>query len=394
MYQVERHVIKDNRYEEICHKSGLLYNYCLYAFRQGVFTGNYIKEYELSTKLGKENQYDFRNLPCHVSRNVIKQVSENIKSWIRAKKEYEKHPDKFQRRPKLPDYKNGKKLNIVVFDELSCRIKEDGCVHFVKNIIKPIRTKVKPDELIQIRIIPEATCFIVEIVYERKETDLGLDKDNFLSIDLGLNNLCACVSNVVESFIINGKIAKSVNQWYNKKKAKLMSFVGNKGTSNKIKRITLLRNYWIEDKLHKISRYIVNFCRSNNIGTIIIGFNKGWKNKINIGKRNNQHFVSIPHSKLINKIVYKAKLLGINVIIHEESYTSKIDHLAFEPLKKQESYLGKRKKRGLFQSSIGKLINSDINGAIGIARKVIGDSFIGKIIDSGFVFNPIRLNVL
>lgn len=171
MYQVERHVIKDNRYEEICHKSGLLYNYCLYAFRQGVFTGNYIKEYELSTKLGKENQYDFRNLPCHVSRNVIKQVSENIKSWIRAKKEYEKHPDKFQRRPKLPDYKNGKKLNIVVFDELSCRIKEDGCVHFVKNIIKPIRTKVKPDELIQIRIIPEATCFIVEIVYERKETD-------------------------------------------------------------------------------------------------------------------------------------------------------------------------------------------------------------------------------
>lgn len=394
MYQVERHVIKDNRYEEICHKSGLLYNYCLYAFRQGVFTGNYIKEYELSTKLGKENQYDFRNLPCHVSRNVIKQVSENIKSWIRAKKEYEKHPDKFQRRPKLPDYKNGKKLNIVVFDELSCRIKEDGCVHFVKNIIKPIRTKVKPDELIQIRIIPEATCFIVEIVYERKETDLGLDKDNFLSIDLGLNNLCACVSNVVESFIINGKIAKSVNQWYNKKKAKLMSFVGNKGTSNKIKRITLLRNCWIEDKLHKISRYIVNFCRSNNIGTIIIGLNKGWKNKINIGKRNNQHFVSIPHSKLINKIVYKAKLLGINVIIHEESYTSKIDHLAFEPLKKQESYLGKRKKRGLFQSSIGKLINSDINGAIWIARKVIGDSFIGKIIDSGFVFNPIRLNVL
>lgn len=394
MYQVERHVIKDNRYEEICHKSGLLYNYCLYAFRQGVFTGNYIKEYELSTKLGKENQYDFRNLPCHVSRNVIKQVSENIKSWIRAKKEYEKHPDKFQRRPKLPDYKNGKKLNIVVFDELSCRIKEDGCVHFVKNIIKPIRTKVKPDELIQIRIIPEATCFIVEIAYERKETDLGLDKDNFLSIDLGLNNLCACVSNVVESFIINGKIAKSVNQWYNKKKAKLMSFVGNKGTSNKIKRITLLRNCWIEDKLHKISRYIVNFCRSNNIGTIIIGLNKGWKNKINIGKRNNQHFVSIPHSKLINKIVYKAKLLGINVIIHEESYTSKIDHLAFEPLKKQESYLGKRKKRGLFQSSIGKLINSDINGAIGIARKVIGDSFIGKIIDSGFVFNPIRLNVL
>lgn len=187
---------------------------------------------------------------------------------------------------------------------------------------------------------------------------------------------------------------KSVNQWYNKKKAKLMSFVGNKGTSNRIRKITLFRNCWIEDKLHKISRYIVDFCKSNNIGTIIIGLNKEWKNEINIGKRNNQHFVSIPHSKLIDKIVYKANLLGIEVITHEESYTSKIDHLAFEPLKKQESYLGKRKKRGLFQSSVGKLINADINEAIGIARKVVGDSFIGKIIDSGFVFNPVRINIL
>ena len=232
-------------------------------------------------------------------------------------------------------------------------------------------------------------------VYKRQEIDLGLDKDNFLSIDLGLNNLCSCISNVgLIPFIVNGRIMKSFNQWYNKKKAKLMSFVGDRGSSNRVRRITLFRNCWIEDKLHKISRYIVNFCRSNNIGTIIIGLNKEWKQEINIGRRNNQHFVSIPHSKLIDKIVYEAKLLGINVVIHEESYTSKIDHLAFEPLKKQESYLGKRKKRGLFQSSIGKLINADINGSIGIARKVIGDSFIGKIIDSGFVFNPIRVNTL
>lgn len=236
---------------------------------------------------------------------------------------------------------------------------------------------------------------MVEVVYERKETYLNLDKDNFLSIDLGLNNLCSCISNVeIPSFVINGRVMKSLNQWYNKKRARLMSFVGGKGSSDKIIKIMLFRNCWIEDKLHKTSKYIVNLCKSSNIGTIIIGLNKGWKNEINIGKRNNQHFVSIPHSKLIDKIVYKAKLLGINVIIHEESYTSKIDHLAFEPLKKQESYLGKRKKRGLFQSSIGKLINADINGAIGIARKVVGDSFIEKIIDSGFVFNPIRLNIL
>ena len=315
---------------------------------------------------------------------------------MRLKKDFEKNPSKYgNHRPHLPSYKRGKKQNMVVFTNCDCRIKDDNHIHFVKNVIESIKTNVKKDELKQVRIIPQATCYVVEVVYERKEADLGLDKDNFLSIDLGLNNLCSCISNVgLIPFIVNGRIMKSFNQWYNKKKAKLMSFVGDRGSSNRIRRITLFRNCWIEDKLHKISRYIVNFCRSNNIGTIIIGLNKEWKQEINIGRRNNQHFVSIPHSKLIDKIVYKAKLLGINVVIHEESYTSKIDHLAFEPLKKQESYLGKRKKRGLFQSSIGKLINADINGSIGIARKVIGDSFIGKIIDSGFVFNPIRVNTL
>lgn len=396
MKLVERHIVKDNRFEDICLKSGLLYNYVLYNIRQGIFSGNYLKEFELSSKLCKENQFDFRNLPNHVSQQVIKQVFKNIKSWMKLKKDFEKNPSKYNNhRPHLPSYKRGKKQNIFVFTNCDCRIKDDGYIHFVKNTIKPIKTNIKKDELKQVRIIPQATCYVVEVVYERKETDLGLDKDNFLSIDLGLNNLCSCISNVeTNSFIINGRVIKSVNQWYNKKKAKLMSFVGNKGTSNRIRKITLFRNCWIEDKLHKISRYIVDFCKSNNIGTIIIGLNKEWKQEINIGKRNNQHFVSIPHSKLIDKIVYKAKLLGINVVIHEESYTSKIDHLAFEPLKKQESYLGKRKKRGLFQSSVGKLINADINGAIGIARKVIGDSFIKKIIDSGFVFNPVRLNIL
>lgn len=395
MILVERHIVKDNRFEDICLRSGLLYNYVLYNVRKGIFDGIYMKEYEFSTKLCRENQFDFRNLPNHVSQQVISQVFKNIKSWMKLKKDFEKNPSKYNnRKPNLPSYKNGNKQNIVVFTNGDCRIKNDNHIHFVKNVIDPIKTNVKKDELKQVRIIPQATCYVVEVVYERKETYLSLDKDNFLSIDLGLNNLCSCISNVVNSFIINGRVMKSVNQWYNKKKAKLMSFIGNKGTSNKIKRITLFRNCWIEDKLHKISRYIVDFCKSNNIGTIIIGLNKEWKNEISIGKRNNQHFVFIPHSKLIDKIVYKAKLLGINVVIHEESYTSKIDHLAFEPLKKQESYLGRRKKRGLFQSSVGKLINADINGAIGIARKVVGDFFIGKIIDSGFAFNPVRLNIL
>ena len=396
MRLVERHIIKDNRLEDICLKSGLLYNYVLYLVRQGIFNKEYLKEYDLSTKLCRENQVDFRNLPNHVSQQVIKQVFQNIKSWIKLRKDFDKNPGKYDNhRPHLPKYKKGKKQNIVVFTTSSCRVKDDGYIHFVKNVVEPIKTNVKKDELKQVRIVPQATCYVVEVIYERKEIDLNLDKDNFLSIDLGLNNLCSCISNVgVRPFIINGKVIKSLNRWYNKKKARLMSYVSDKGTSRKIRRISLYRNCWIDDKIHKISRYIVNFCASNNIGRIIVGLNKEWKQEINIGKRNNQHFVSIPHSKLIDKIMYKAKLLGIEVVTHEESYTSKIDHLAFEPLKKQDDYLGRRKKRGLFQSSIGKLINADINGAVGIARKVIGDSCVNMIVGSGFAFNPIRLNIL
>lgn len=376
-------------------KSGLLYNYVLFNVRQGIFSGDYINEYEFSTKLCKENQVDFRNLPSVVSQQVVAQVFSVTKSWMKSKKEYEKNPSKFLSRPKLPKYKRGKKQNMVVFTASACRLKSDGYIHFVKNIISPIKTKIGDNKLCQVRIIPQATCYVVEVIYEKKEQDLNLNKDNVLSIDLGLNNICTCISNVgISPFIVNGKVIKSFNQWYNKKKARLMSLIGDKGTSRRINKMTCYRNCWISDKIHKISRYIIDICRSNNIGTIVIGQNRGWKQEINLGKRINQKFVEIPFSDLINKISYKAKLIGINLITHEESYTSKIDHMAFEPLKKQDAYLGKRKRRGLFQSSIGKLINADINGAIGIGRKVFGDSYVSRIIDSGLAFNPIRINIL
>lgn len=395
MRLVERHIIKDNRFEEVCHKSGLLYNYVLYNVRQGIFSNSYLKEYEFSTKLNRENQFDFRNLPSSISQQVIAQVFLAIKGWMGSVKEFEKNSSKFHSKPKLPKYKSGKKQNMIVFTTASCRVKQDGYIHFIKNIIQPIKTNVEKEELKQVRIVPQATCYVVEVIYERKEQNLNLQKDNFLSIDLGLNNLCTCTNNVNQKFfIVNGKVVKSFNQWFNKTKAKWMSFVGDKGISKRLKRLICYRNLWINDKIHKISRFIIDFCKKNDIGTIVIGLNKNWKNNINLGKKNNQNFVEIPFSSLVDKISYKAKLVGIDVKITEESYTSKVDHLAFETLEKHDIYLGKRKKRGLFQSSVNQLINADINGSIGIVRKVFGDSAVQQIIGSGLAFNPIRVNVL
>ena len=394
MKLVEKHIVKDNRFEDICLKSGLLYNYVLYNVRQGIFNEEYLKEYEFSTKLCKENQFDFRNLPSAISQQVVAQVFSNIKGWIKSKKEFEKNPSKFHSKPKLPNYKKGEKQNMVVFTTSACRVK-NGYIYFVKNIIQPIKTKIGDNKLCQVRIIPQATCYVVEVIYEKKEQDLNLNKDNVLSIDLGLNNLCSCVNNVdKQPFIVNGRIMKSFNQWYNKRKAKLMSFAGDKGTSKRLRQLNNYRNFWIEDHIHKVSRFIINYCVDNNIGSLVVGLNKGWKQEINLGKKTNQKFVEIPFSRLIDKISYKCKLVGISFYLSEESYTSKVDHLAFEGLEKHDVYLGKRKKRGLFQSSVNKLINADINGAIGIGRKVFGDSYVNRIIDSGLAFNPIRVNIL
>ena len=405
LQRVERHIIiNDKRLDEITHASKNLYNYANYCIRQSFFkTSKMLSEYNLTGKFAKRNQPDYKSMPSAQSaQQVIKLLFKNWKSYFKAIKEFKKDPSKFEAMPKPPKYKKQDGKNIIVFTAQNAKLK-DGYVHFPKKAnIKPIKTKVSI--LKQVRIIPNPTCFIVEIVYEKEQKQVKIVNDTWLSIDLGLNNLVTTFNNIGEKpFIINGKVLKSINKFYNKKKAKLMSFVGDRGGSNKINKFTHKRNMMIHDFMHKASRNIVNYCIEHKIEKIIIGNNIHWKKNINIGKRNNQKFVSIPHSKLIEQIEYKAEEVGIKVIITEESYTSKTDHLALEPLKKHldKGYdgvarpsLGKRVKRGMFWSSTRRLINADVNGAIGIARKVICESSITRLLaDRGLVTNPFRVQL-
>ena len=90
------------------------------------------------------------------------------------------------------------------------------------------------------------------------------------------------------------------------------------------------------------------------------------------------------------------RYMGISVVVTEESYTSKIDHFALEEMKHQDAYLGKRVKRGLFQSSTNVLLNADVNGAVGIARKVFGNDFVfslRSLLNRGVAFTPVRVNI-
>lgn len=403
--RVERHIFLTKEFDEICYHSKSLYNYCNYVLRQGLSgklenipefvdllkEDKYIGEYDLSKRLAELNQVDYRNLPIQTSQQVIKLLYKNWKSFYKTIKQYKTSPKLFKGKPKPPRYKDKNGKNIVIFTNQQVKIK-DGFINFPKKCgLNSLKTKV--NNLVQVRIVPQATCYVVEVVYKKEAQNVELNNNLYLGIDLGLNNFATIVDNTEnQPFIINGKTIKSDNQFFNKKKAKLMSFVGGRGTSKRISKLTHKRNCKINDFIHKSSRFIVNYCIENKIKTIVIGLNKNWKQGINIGKRNNQKFVQIPHSKFINKIRYKAEEVGIIVIIHEESYTSKCDSLALEPIKKHETYLGKRKKRGLFQSSRNKLINADINGALNILRKVIGDSVVKQIINRGLVFSPIKFN--
>lgn len=391
MQRVERHIIIGNKYlDRLCFLSKNLYNYANYMIRQE-FTksGKLLPEYGLTALLAKEKQMDYTSLPAKTSQQVAALLFKNWKSFFKLCK----CKDKLNGKPKPPKYKHKTKgRNIVVFTYQQCKLK-DGYIHFPKKVnIQPLRTKVT--NLRQVRIIPQCSCHIIEVVYEKESIETtGLEPNSYLSIDLGLNNLATSYDSLChKSFIINGRILKSINQYFNKRKTKLMSFIGGKGTSRRIGKLTLKRNCKVNDYMHKTSRFIVNYCIDNHIDTIVIGNNKDWKQQINMGKRNNQNFVSIPFEKLISQIQYKSEEVGIKVVITEESYTSKIDHYAGEEMCQHETYLGKRIQRGLFRSSTGKILNADLNGAIGILRKVVGES-ISQVVNRGGVETPTRLLV-
>ena len=397
LIRTERHIIDKNNINyknciEICHLSKNLYNYVNYILRQSFFnTGSIPGEYEINKLLAKENQPDFRALPSNVSQLTVNLVFKAWKSFFMALKSYKKDKSKFKSNPKLPKYKSKNGLYICAFTYNSAKLK-DNKIKFVKNILKPIKTKVS--RLKQVRVVPNCSCFIVEIVYEKDVKETLKTSGSIASIDLGLNNFITCIDNLGNvPLIINGKGLKSYNRLYNKKKAKLQSLLPlNRYSSNKIRRLEFNRYKFVSNFMHQASKMLLNILLERKIETLIIGYNKEWKQNINLGKKVNQSFVQIPYTSFLQKISYKCEEYGIKVILTEESYTSKIDHLANEPLSKRDSYLGKRIYRGLFKSGVGKILNADVNGALGIMRKVFPEKVLELIRDSGAVYTPVIIN--
>ena len=379
--RVERHIVDVNQpLIDLSYASKNLYNCATFIMRQNFIKNHKIINYNTMDKIVKRDYPEvYKGLPAQSSQQVLRLIEKNWKSFFKANQEYKQNPDKFKGKPKLPKYKDKEKgLNIVIFTNQQCKL-TDNQIRFPKKVRLPV-LNTTVNNLQQVRIIPKYQHFVIEVVYKKEVSNDKLTYNNVLGIDLGLNNLATLASNQpdVNPMLINGKPLKSINQYFNKKKAKLMSFIGDKGTSHSIGRLSKKRHQKMDDYLHKASRNIIDYAVETNSGLIIVGKNKHWKQEINIGKKNNQNFVSIPYDKFKAMIEYKAEELGIDVVFTEESYTSKSSHLDNDSLpvyKKGEShnFTGKRVNRGLYQWSKG-VINADLNGAIGIIKKVVPEA--------------------
>lgn len=385
-----------------------IYDQALYYLRQEFFrserenTKPDYKNIKLYDLVKETEPWKTSDLDINAKQYVLMKVNDNWSSFYKACGSYWKDKSRFLGRPKIPGYlAKRNRSSVLIFDKSRLRHKD-----FKNNALSLPKSKYKIQipKYIDIHLIKCITVrryygkVKLSISYEKELKQKQLNKDNCLGIDIGVENIVSMTTNnqINKSWIVKGGTVKSINQFYNKEVSKsksILETVNKTKKSKRVQKLNMKRNHKIDYEFHCMSKKIVDLCIENDIGTIVIGHNNKWKQKANLGKTVNQKFISIPFNDLIHKIWYKAEENSISVIVTEESYTSKIDHLAGEQMRNQDNYLGKRVKRGLFKSSCGKILNADINGAVGILRKVNAFSdadFVG-LRDRGDVVSPMVL---
>ena len=411
MQLVEQHVIgrNDPRYimiDEAAFKSKNLYNAALYEIRQAfIHEGKYLNYNEMDRRMQSHEAY--KALPAKVSQQVLVLLDKNWTSFFEAREAYKEDPSKFTGRPRLPKYKHkteGRKILVYTVQALSKPGMRDG---LIRPSGLPITIETEHTVVDQVRIVPRNGYYVIEVVYTQEPVQANVDPSVCVGIDLGVTNLAAIASNR-EGFaprLVNGRPVKAWNQWYNKRMKELkkqLPKADRERVTRQMERITNTCNRRIDHYLHTASKRIVDFLVKEGVGTVIIGKNPLWKQESSIGKRNNQNFVSIPHARFIDMLTYKATLVGIQVEVREESYTSQASFLDLDPIptytpndEEEHIFSGKRigRRNRLYRAKDGREICADVNGAYNILRKSRPDAFSEAKGVAGYVVHPVRLAV-
>ena len=321
----------------------------------------------------------FSGLPMQTAQHIIRQSCSDFKAWLAALKAYREDASSFAGKPKMPGYCKGE-TTTYLFTNQDAVIK-DGMLKLPKTKVRiPVRRR-HGARLMEVKVKPVSGGYELLLVYDVNDPCVQ-GGSHCAAVDFGVDNTMAVVSDTGDSLIFKGRNIKSINQYFNKQKAERVSLM-SKGKqtigrvwSKYLDHLSAYRTNYIRDCFHKMSRILLEWCKEHEIGTLVLGSNSFWKQDANMGKQNNQSFVSIPFDMLKSMIELKACEYGITVARAEESYTSKASFLDNDEIPvykagdhQKYSFSGKRIKRGLYRSAEGILINADLNGAANILRK-------------------------
>lgn len=413
MYLTQKNQIRElNKSEflalrELCRLSKNLYNVGLYTVRQYFFEERKHLRYESAYHLCKVNE-NYKLLNTDIAQQTLKIVDRTFKSCyglINAVKN-----GSYQQKVKLPNYLPAYGYFVLIIPRI---VVKDGKFRVpMSNAFKkqfgevwiPFPKRLNIDLIQEVRIHPkyDARYFEVEFISEVETESVEVVQGSAISIDLGVDNLAACVDTNGASFLVDGKPIKSINQWYNKRNAELQSIKdkqGIKGITNQQVKLLARRNNQVRDYLNKTARFIIDHCIQNGIAQLIVGYNPGIKQEINIGGRNNQNFVQIPFHSLRSKLKALCERYRLIYTEQEESYTSKASAIDGDEIPvynadnpKEYQFSGKRIKRGLYRTKDGHFVNSDLNGSANIGRKSKHEVF--NRVSRGSLTAPRRINLL
>lgn len=397
--------VKVNRVEQqIIRKNNPIYNvvvqYCFYS--KNVYNqANYIIRQEFINNNNKLSAYDVQKLmqpmECYKecgsqsAQKTIQLVDKMWKSYFKAIKDWKNNPSKYLGMPRLPKYLHKDGRQVFMIKNIQCSLKDEQ----FRIAFKPfggytVKTHAV-GKLMQCRFVPKTNYYVMEIVYEIEVPDIVEERIRICSIDLGTENLVTIVNNVgLQSVVIKGGAIKSVNQFYNKRKAEMQSQLKKetgRDWSKNLQKLTDKRYEKIKYLMHCASKKVVDYCVENEIDTLIIGLNKKWKQE----NKNKQNFTYIPFDMLVKQIQSKCEEQGIEVVMTEEAYTSGTSFLDKESPVKENYNKERRVYRGLFVANNGKTINADVNGAYQIMKKVVPEAFSKGIEGAGS--HPIRLEI-
>jgi IS605 OrfB family transposase len=397
-----------NALSALCRLSKNLFNVALYECRQYFFAEKKRLTYESNYHICKSNE-NYRLLNTDIAQQTMRVVDRSMKSFLGLLEAIT--IGKCNQKPQLPNYLPKEGYFPLIIPRI--KLRDDGTFavpmsqQFKREYGKvriSLPERLKHKEIKEVRIHPkyQARWFEIEYIYEDEKIETSVDSDKAIAIDLGVDNLCACIDTDGHQFLIDGKRLKSINQWYNKRNAQLQSAKdkqGIKSFTTKQARLYQWRNNCVRDYLNKAAKLIIDHCLEHKIGKLIVGYNPGIKQEINIGKSNNQNFVQIPFWQLRRKLEALCFRYGIADQEQEESYTSQASfydqdkipiYNADNPI--AHKFSGKRIKRGLYQTKNKHLISSDINGSANILAKCIHRLNFERV-SSGFLANPLRIYI-